>query len=173
MSIGTRWRQARENAGLSAAKAAIVAGVHENTIYLLENDRKNDGVTVRLCRRVADAYGVPLGEIFRDDQGERPVRVPPELRPLHEFLQPLDVEARLSFVRNVVANARFMAHLVAVGDGDHAPAGMAGYTAASTSTDEPASGEEVAVGAGFVTSEHVKPSASQTTEGSAAEAKRR
>ena len=140
LSAGERWKASREAAGFSAAKAADAAGVHENTIYLLENDKKNDGVTVRLCKQVADVYGVSLAEIFSDPQTVE--RVPSELRPLQELLRPLDTDARVSFVRNVVSNARFMAQLIATGDGLSTGEARKPYSSASNAIrrDEPHEG---------------------------------
>lgn len=136
MSVGERWKQAREAAGLSAAKAALVTGLHENTIYLLENDRKNDGVTVRICKQVADAYGVTLGQIFCDEPDV--TAVPPEVRPLTDLLAPLSAEARVSFIRNVVANARFMGQLVGTpSDVEHsAPVSNVAYASPHKNGDE-------------------------------------
>jgi DNA-binding XRE family transcriptional regulator len=95
----------REEAGFSATAAAEAAGVHRNTIYDLEKDE--DGVTLRLMKRVADAYGKTLGEIFQDER--TPERVPVEFRPLLEPLRALDFPARVSLIRNVAANLNFMA----------------------------------------------------------------
>ena len=101
---GQMWRQGREEAGLSVVAAAELAGVHRNTIYDLEKD--DDGVTLRMMKKVADVYGKSLGEIFRDDQ--TPERVPVEFRPLLEPLRPLSFPQRVSLIRNVAANLSFM-----------------------------------------------------------------
>lgn len=146
MSIGARWKQAREAAGFSAARAAVAADVHENTIYLLENDRKNDGVTLRLCKQVAATYGVTLADIFCADD-DRPVTVPSELQPLHDMLRPLTVDDRVAFVRNVVSNASFMARLIS-GPRDESHASEQRVSAynvgsASAGADEPGALEEI------------------------------
>jgi DNA-binding XRE family transcriptional regulator len=95
----------REEAGLSAADAASLAGVHRNTIYDLEKD--DDGVTMRVMKKVAAVYGKSLGEIFHDEK--TPERVPVEFRPLLEPLRVLDFPARVALIRNMAANLNFMA----------------------------------------------------------------
>lgn len=106
-TIGDKWKEAREAAGLSAIQAADLAGLHRNTIYDLENDK--DGVTLRVMKQVAAVYGVALAEIFAVN-GERET-VPSELRPLTDALSPLSHEARLAVVRNIASNLRFMAQV--------------------------------------------------------------
>lgn len=105
---GQRWKAAREAAGLSAADAASLAGVHRNTIYDLEKD--DEGVTLRMMKRVAPVYGVDLGDIFQPD-AESPERVPIELRPLADILRPLTQQDRESIVRNIATNLSFMGRL--------------------------------------------------------------
>lgn len=102
---GQRWKAYREHAGLSAAEAAKLAGVSRQTIYDVEKD--DDGVTLRMMRRIAAVYGVTLGEVFRDQH--TPIRVPNEFRPLMDALLPLNLIQREALIRNVAANLTFMA----------------------------------------------------------------
>ena len=102
---GQQWRQSRDEAGLSAQAAADLAGVHRNTIYDIEKDE--DGVTLRVMKKVADVYGKSLGEIFRDDR--TPERVPAEFQPLLEPLRLLTFPQRVSLIRNVASNLSYMA----------------------------------------------------------------
>ncbi len=102
--MGSRWKGAREAAGLSVAQAAKASGYSEAHIYKVENG--DDGATLRVIQKLADVYGVTLGEIFRDES--QPVRVPSELRPMLEALAPLSQHARISVVRNIASNLRFM-----------------------------------------------------------------
>lgn len=140
VTAGQRWKVAREAAGLSVLDAAKLGGVHRNTIYDLEKD--DEGVTLRLMKHVAAVYGVTLSDIFCDEPTRE--RVPADFRPLADLLEPLDAEARQAFIRNVAANARFMARLVTVptpsktGATNDQPET---YNSAHTSSDVPADGE--------------------------------
>jgi len=104
---GQRWKAAREAAGLSAADAATLAGVHRNTIYDLEKD--DEGVTLRMMKRVAPVYGIEMADIFQPDMDAE--RVPNELRPLADLLRPLTQQDRESIVRNIATNLSFMGRL--------------------------------------------------------------
>lgn len=116
-TVGDKWKAAREMAGLTAIDAARLAGLHKNTIYDLEKGK--DGATLRVMRHVADIYGKSLAEILTTDA--TPVEVlPVEYRPLAEALQPLTFEARVSIVKNIASNLRFMSQLISVADGNNA-----------------------------------------------------
>jgi transcriptional regulator with XRE-family HTH domain len=107
LPVGDRLKQAREAAGLSAAAAGKLIGVHENTVYALEKDA--EAKTVRLVRKAAAVYGITDGQLF----GEAEPRVPPEFRPLLEPLLPFDRPAREAIIRNIASNLGFMASMFA------------------------------------------------------------
>lgn len=101
-SVGERLRLARENAGLSASAAADLIGVHENTIYSMEKDA--EARQLQLVRKAAETYGMTMGDLF----GAPSSQVPTELRPMLEPLLPFTLERRISIVRNIASNLRFM-----------------------------------------------------------------
>lgn len=68
MDVGKRVRELREDRGLSQEELAELTGVGRNTISEIER-----GVTspqLRIVRKLAHGFAVPLHELIREDTAE-------------------------------------------------------------------------------------------------------
>ena len=62
IALGDQIRAARQEKKLSQLALAILSGVSKSYLSDLENGRRNPSVL--LLARIADALGVPLGDLF-------------------------------------------------------------------------------------------------------------
>ena len=62
IALGEQIRAARQEKKLSQLALAILSGVSKSYLSDLENGRRNPSVL--LLARIADALGVPLGDLF-------------------------------------------------------------------------------------------------------------
>lgn len=66
LKIGSRIRQLREAAGLSQEQLSFECGLHRTYISSIERGERN--VAVINLRRIADALGVPVIDLFAFDE---------------------------------------------------------------------------------------------------------
>jgi transcriptional regulator with XRE-family HTH domain len=101
MYYGRFIRDARERKGLSLRDAAAKAGITEGGLGKIERDE--NGVTIRTLQRLAEVYGVPVGDLLPHTEA-----VP------HEDLNPIVrvLEGFSSLEKRIVMNA-FRAYLEA------------------------------------------------------------
>jgi len=64
VSFGRRVRQVRLKQGMSQEELAYRAGLHRTYVGMIERAEKN--ITLRNIRKIADALGVTIGELFAD-----------------------------------------------------------------------------------------------------------
>ncbi len=80
-SLGDCLRAARETRGLTLEQAAESSGISKSHLSRLESSERQPSVASLLA--LSDAYGVPVGVLFGEAQGNAPIAVAPPDQPRH------------------------------------------------------------------------------------------
>src|SRR5271154_6068865 len=79
--IGVCLRATREHQGLTLERAAELSGISISHLSRLESSERQPSVASLLA--LSDAYGVPVGVLFGEPQGNAPIAVSPPDQPRH------------------------------------------------------------------------------------------
>ena len=79
--IGDCLRSAREERGLTLEQAAETSGISKSHLSRLESSERQPSVASLLA--LSDAYGVPVGVLFGEPEGNAPIAVSPPDQPRH------------------------------------------------------------------------------------------
>ena len=80
-SLGDCLRGARETRGLTLEQAAESSGISKSHLSRLESSERQPSVASLLA--LSDAYGVPVGVLFGEPEGNAPIAVSPPDQPRH------------------------------------------------------------------------------------------
>jgi transcriptional regulator with XRE-family HTH domain len=80
-SLGDCLRATRELRGLTLEQAAELSGISKSHLSRLESSEHQPSVASLLA--LSDAYGVPVGVLFGEAQGQAPLAVSPPDQPRH------------------------------------------------------------------------------------------
>lgn len=80
-SLGDCLRATRELRGLTLEQAAELSGLSKSHLSRLESSERQPSVASLLA--LSDAYGVPVGVLFGEPQGQAPLAVSPPDQPRH------------------------------------------------------------------------------------------
>lgn len=81
-AIGEHLRAVREERGLTLDQAAERSGLSKSHLSRLESSERQPSVAALLA--LAEAFGVPVGSLFGEDQGSVPLFVSSATAPRHE-----------------------------------------------------------------------------------------
>src|ERR1700692_3889476 len=80
-SIGDCLRATRETRGLTLEQAAESSGISKSHLSRLESSERQPSVASLLA--LSDAYGVPVGVLFGESEGNTTIAVSPPDQPRH------------------------------------------------------------------------------------------
>ena len=81
VTIGDSLRAARETRGLNLEQAAELSGISKSHLSRLESSERQPSVASLLT--LSDAYGVPVGTLFGEAEGNATITVSPPDQPRH------------------------------------------------------------------------------------------